>query len=196
MYRGEEIAAGPKMTAAGIVGWKDRLIIADHGGKRLVAFTPPDRIEIFLAMRNPVGVAVDPVSDLIVTEKDVGNRVVRVRPDGKVEELAPESVGTPLSPPSTGADGHLVGLPRGRDTQPGARRQAGPSPAGDRAHLGITPSPKQDKLFVSSKLPDASRRAVWHFPVDAEGGSEELRSRRVSCKPRGMPMQLTDTGSS
>ncbi|MBL8793277.1 MAG: hypothetical protein JNM56_05180 [Planctomycetia bacterium] len=77
IYEAKEVAGSPKLVASGMVWWQDRLIIADRGNKRLLAFTPPDFFETFKELRNPVGVAVDPDGNLIVTEKDVVNRLPR-----------------------------------------------------------------------------------------------------------------------
>ena len=83
VYRAEPVAASPKMAASGMAWWKDRLIVADRGGRRLVAFTPPDRFETFAADLTPVGVAVDPAGNLVVVDKDEGGRLLRFAPDGK-----------------------------------------------------------------------------------------------------------------
>ena len=35
--------------------------------------------------------------------------------------------------------------------------------------FGIALSPKKDALFVTSKVPNLDRRAVWKFPLDSDG---------------------------
>lgn len=187
LYQAEEIAASPKLSASGMVWWKDRLMIADRGGKRLLAFTPPDRFETFKELGNPVGVAVDPAGNLIVTEKDVVNRLVRIYPDGTVEELAAEGVGTPhfVTVHKNGTI-YWSGFPDGgtRSLAPGGQ------PVIHQPRIvhtyGIALSPKQDALFVSSKIPNADRRAVWRFPVDAAGklGMGEELFRVQGLEPR------------
>lgn len=169
-YQAEAVAASPKLTASGMAWWKDRLIIADRGGKRLLAFTPPDKFETFKEMQNPVGVAVDPDGNLIVTEKDVVNRLVRIKPDGSLEELATEGVGTPhfVAVHKSGTV-YWSGFPDGgtRSLAPGGQAVVHAPRIGHT--YGISLSPKQDTLFVTSKLPDANHRAVWRFPIDAAG---------------------------
>lgn len=77
VYTAEEVPGSPKMTAAGVAWWKDRLVIADRGGKRLVTFTPPDgKFETLREVAVPVGLATDPDGNLILTEKEPP-RVVR-----------------------------------------------------------------------------------------------------------------------
>lgn len=170
LYQAEAIADSPRMTASGMAWWKDRLIIADRGGKRLVAFTPPDKFDTFKELRNPVGVAVDPAGNLIVTEKDVINRLLRIKPDGSTEELAGEGVGTPhfVTVHKSGTI-YWSGFPDAgtRSLAPGGQPVVHPTRIGH--PFGIALSPRQDTLFVTSKLPNPDRRAVWRFPVDAEG---------------------------
>ncbi|MBY0528353.1 MAG: SMP-30/gluconolactonase/LRE family protein [Gemmataceae bacterium] len=170
VYQAEEVAKSPRLTASGMVWWKDRLIIADRGGKRLLAFSPPDRFETFKELRNPVGVAVDSDGNLIVTEKDVVNHVLRIKPDGSAEELVAEGVGTPhfVAVHRKGTI-YWSGFPDG-----GTRSwTAGGKPIVHQPRIGhtygIALSPKQDALFVTSKLPNAEGRAVWRFPMDADG---------------------------
>lgn len=170
IYQTEVVPGSPKLIASGMAWWKDRLIIADRGNKRLVAFTPPDRFETFKELRNPVGVAVDPEGNLIVTEKDAVNHVLRIKPDGTVAELAAAEVGTPhfvtVHPKGTI---YWSGFPDGgtRSLAPGGQPVVHEPRIGHT--YGIALAPKHDALFVTSKLPNPEGRAVWRFPVDEEG---------------------------
>ncbi|MBL8794299.1 MAG: SMP-30/gluconolactonase/LRE family protein [Planctomycetia bacterium] len=170
VYQAEAVAASPRLTASGMAWWKDRLIIADRGNKRLLAFTPPDRFETFKELQNPVGVAVDPAGNLIVTEKDVINHVLRIKPDGSLEELAAEGVATPhFVTVHKGGTIYWSGFPDGSTRSLTPRGKPVVHEARIGHTYGIALSPKQDTLFVTSKLPDPGRRAVWRIPVDCEG---------------------------
>jgi len=195
IYRAEEIAASPKMTASGVVWWKDRLIVSDRGGKRLMSFTPPDKFETFKEMKNPVGVAIDINGDLIVSEKDVPNvpnHLVRIKPDGKTAEVVSEDVGGPhfLTVHKSGTI-FWSGFPDGgtRGLKPGGKVEIHTPRIGHTYGIGL--SPKQDWLYVSSKLPNADRRAVWRFAVQADGslgkGEEFLRTIDLEPKLEGLP---------
>ncbi|MCE9531354.1 MAG: hypothetical protein K8T89_09580, partial [Planctomycetes bacterium] len=70
VYTAEVVEGSPKLTAAGMAWWRDRLVIADRGGKRLVTFISPDRFETLCDVPVPVGLATDPDSNLILTEKE------------------------------------------------------------------------------------------------------------------------------
>jgi len=187
IYEAEAVAASPKLLASGMVWWQDRLIIADRGGKRLLAFTPPDRFETFVELRNPVGVAVDPDGNLIVTEKDVVNHLLRVKADRSVEKIAAENVSTP----------HFVAVHRkgviywsgfpdssARSLTPGGQPTVHQPRIGHT--YGIALSPKQDTLYVTSKLPNPEQRAVWRFPVDDAGqlGKGEEFFKVQNLEPR------------
>jgi sugar lactone lactonase YvrE len=170
IYQAEPVSGSPKLTASGMAWWKGKLIIADRGGKRLLAFSPPDRFETFKELRNPVGVAVDPDGNLIVTEKDVVNHVLRIKPDGTTEELTAEGVGTPhFVAVHTKGTIYWSGFPDGgtRSLTPGGMPTVHQPRIGHT--YGIALSPKQDALFVTSKLPNADGRAVWRFPVEGNG---------------------------
>lgn len=190
VYYAEEIAASPKMTAAGLVWWKDRLIVVDRGGKRLVSFTPPERFETFKEMKNPVGVAVDSNGDLIVTEKDVpdqANHLLRIKPDGKMEEIVSENVGGPHFV-AVHKSGTIAwsGFPDGgtRSLKPGGKVEVHAPRIGHTYGIGF--SPKHDALYVSSKLPNAEGRAAWRFPVETDGtiGKGEVFFRTIDLKPK------------
>jgi len=82
VFHAEEVEGSPSLTASGMAWWKDRLIFADLVPMTLGTFTPPDPFGVYKTLTHPVGVAVDPKGNLIVTEKekDVLFRVVRFKP--------------------------------------------------------------------------------------------------------------------
>jgi len=186
VYTAEVVEGSPKMTAAGMVWWKDRLVIADRGGKRLVAFTPPDKFETLRAVPTPVGLAVDPDGDLVLTERDP-NRVVRIKADGTSSVLAEKDVGTPQFV-TVHKSGRVFwsGFPDGgtRSVVPGGAVEVLAPKIGHTYGIGL--SPKQDWLFVASKLPNADGRAVWRFPLDADGkpGKGAVFFRVQDLKPQ------------
>jgi gluconolactonase len=173
LYKAEEID-GPKLTASGLVWWKDRLIIADRGGKRLLAFTPPDKFETFKELKNPVGVAVDRKGDLIVTEKDIVTHLLRIKADGSSEEIATEGLGSPhfVTVHKSGTI-YWSGFPDGgtRSLKPDGQPIVHQPRIGHTYGIGL--APKQDWLYVSSKLPNADGRAVWRFAVAENGDLEK-----------------------
>ena len=185
VYTAEMVEGSPKMTAAGMVWWKDRLVIADRGGKRLVAFTPPDKFETLREVPTPDGLAVDPDGDLVLTERDP-NRVVRIKADGTSSVLAEKDVGTPQFV-TVHKSGRVFwsGFPDGgtRSVVPGGAVEVLAPKIGHTYGIGL--SPKQDWLFVASKLPNADGRAVWRFPLDADGkpGKGEAFFRVQDLKP-------------
>ncbi len=192
VYRAEEIASSPKMSASGLVWWKDRLIVADRGGKRLLSYTLPDRFETFRELKNPVGVAVDGKGNLVVTERDPANHLLRLAPDGASEVLASDGAGTPhfVTVHKSGTV-FWSGFPDGgtRSLVPGGKPVIHKPQIGHT--YGIALSPKQDFLYVSSKLPDVVRRGVYRFPVDGDGrlGEGELfiKVRDLVPKLDGLP---------
>jgi gluconolactonase len=169
VYTAEVVEGSPKMTAAGMVWWKDRLVIADRGGKRLVAFTPPDKFETLREVPTPVGLAVDPDGDLVLTERDP-NRVVRIKADGTSSVLAEKDVGTPQFV-TVHKSGRVFwsGFPDGgtRSVVPGGAVEVLSPKIGHTYGVGL--SPKRDWVYVASKLPNADDRAVWRFPLGADG---------------------------
>ncbi|MCE9568154.1 MAG: SMP-30/gluconolactonase/LRE family protein [Planctomycetes bacterium] len=169
VYTAEEVPGSPKMTAAGMVWWKDRLIIADRGGKRLVAFTPPDKFEPLREVPQPVGLAVDQENNLILTEKDPP-RIVRIKPDGTEKILADTDVGTPHFV-TVHKSGRIFwsGFPDGGTRSLNADGKVTILKPRIGHTYGIGTSPKQDFLYVASKLPNADVRAVWRFPLDPDG---------------------------
>jgi gluconolactonase len=185
VYTAEEVPGSPKLAAAGMVWWKDRLVIADRGGKRLVTFTPPDKFETFREVPVPVGLAVDPDGNLILTEKEPP-RVVRIKPDGKLDVVADKDTGAPHFV-TVHKSGRVFwsGFPDGgtRSAVPGGAVEVHKPRVGHTYGVGL--SPKQDWLYVASKLPNADGRAVWRFPVAADGkaGDGEVFFRVKDLKP-------------
>jgi gluconolactonase len=186
VYTAEVVEGSPKMTAAGMVWWKDRLVIADRGGKRLVVFTPPDKFETLREVPTPVGVAVDPDGNLVLTERDP-NRVVRIKPDGSTSVIAEKDVGTPQFI-TVHKSGRVFwsGFPDGgtRSVVPGDVVEVLAPKIGHTYGVGL--SPKQDWLYVASKLPNADGRAVWRFPLGAKGtpGKGEVFFKVQDLKPQ------------
>ncbi len=171
VHKAEAVASSPKITGSGMAWWGDRLIVADRGGKRLLAFTPPDKFETFAEGLTPVGVAAAPDGSLVVVDRgDDGPRLLRFTADGKRTVLASDDVGTPqfLAVHATGTV-YWSGFPDGgtRVLAPGGKPTALATKIGHT--YGAALSPKQDWLYVSSKLPNAERRGVWRFPLDAKG---------------------------
>ena len=175
IYEAAVVPGSPKMTASALVWWKDKLIVADRGNKRLLAFTPPDKFETFVEIDSPFGIAVDINGDLIVTEKvvadkSVTNRLLRVKPDGTKETIITEDVGSPhfvaVHPKGTIC---WSGFPDGgtRSLKPGGKVTIHTPRIGHT--YGICFTPQHDCLLVSSKLPNADRRSVYRFPVDKDG---------------------------
>ncbi len=185
IYTAEEVPGSPKMAASGMVWWKDKLVIADRGGKRLVTFTAPDKFETLHEVPVPVGLAVDPDGNLILTEKDPA-RIVRIKPDGTSTVLADKDVGTPHFV-AVHKSGRVFwsGFPDGgtRSVVPGGTVSVYTPKIGHTYGVGL--SPKQDWLYVASKLPDAKSRAVWRFPLDADGkpGEGEVFFKVQDLKP-------------
>lgn len=190
VYHAEEVKGSPRMKASGIAWWKDRLIIADRGGKKLRTFSPPDTWgELEEPTQPPVGLAVAPDGSLILTQRALRGfyRLSRLRPDGGEKTLAesrkeleddPGGVGTPqfVAVHPNGAV-YWSGFPDGgtRYLLPRATKVAVAEPAIPHTY-GVGLSPKHDWLYVSSKVPDPGRRGVWRFPVRRDGslGKGEL----------------------
>ena len=186
VYTAEVVEGSPKMTAAGMAWWNGKLIIADRGGKRLVAFTAPDTFETLREGPTPVGLAVDPDGHLVLTERDP-NRVVRIKADGTSSVIAEKDVGTPQFV-TVHKSGRVFwsGFPDGgtRSVVPGGAVEVLAPKIGHTYGIGI--GPKQDWLYVASKLPNADGRAVWRFPLDADGkpGKGEVFFRVQDLKPQ------------
>lgn len=169
VYTAEVVAGSPTLAAGGMAWWKDRLIIADRGGKRLVAFTPPDTFETLREGLVPVGLATDPDGNLVLVERDP-NRVVCIKADGTSSVIAEENVGTPQFV-TVHRSGRVcwTGFPDAfaRSVMPGGAVEVLSPKIGHTFGIGL--SPKQDWLYVSSKLPHADGRAVWRFPIAEDG---------------------------
>ena len=195
VYRAEPVPGSPVLTSAGMAWWNGRLILADRVGKKLIAYTPPDKFETFRELTHPVGVAVDPQGNLIVTEKEKGvvNRLVRITPEGKTEDLVVgDEAGSPHFPAVHGnGTVYWSGFPDGGTR---SRRPDG-AVAVHKPRIvhtyGIALSPKQDWLYVASKIPDKGKRGVWRFPVDADGNLGEgaffLQVQALQPKLEGLP---------
>jgi len=182
VYTAEIVAGSPTLAAGGMAWWKDRLIIADRGGKRLVAFTPPDTFETLRAGLVPVGLATDPDGNLVLVERDP-NRVVCIKADGTSSVIAEENVGTPQFV-TVHRSGRVcrTGVPdaAARSVMPGGVVEVLSPKIGHTYGIGL--SPQQDWLYVSSKLPHADGRVVWRFPI-ADG--REDRDRRGVLQDSG-----------
>lgn len=170
VYTAAPVPKSPKLTGSGMAWWNGKLLIADRGGKKLVAFTPPDTFATFAENLTPVGLAVDPDNALVAVDRGETPRLVRFTADGKRTTVAEEGVGTPqfLAAGNTGTL-YWSGFPDGgvRALAPGGKPAALPAKIGHT--YGVALSPKQDWLYVSSKLPNADRRGVWRLPLDAKG---------------------------
>lgn len=169
VYTAEEVPGSPKMTAAGMTWWNGKLVIADRGGKRLVTFAAPDKFETLREVPVPVGLATDPDGHLVLTEKEPP-RVSRIKADGTSTVLADKDTGTPhfVTVHKSGR-AFWSGFPDGgtRGVAPGGAVEVLAPKIGHTYGIGL--APKQDALFVASKLPNADGRAVWRFPLDADG---------------------------
>lgn len=191
VYRAEAIAASPVLSASGMVWWRDRLIIADRVGKRLLAFRPPDQFETFKELERPVGLTVDPNGDLIVGEKEPENRIVRIKKDGTVQVLAADVLSPHFLTMHRNGTIFFSGFPDGgtRSLPPGGQL-AVHSPRIVHTY-GIGLSPQQDFLYVASKIPNPDRRGVWRFPLTPEGkvgeGEFFLKVQDLQPKVEGLP---------
>jgi len=197
VYQAEQVPECPKLGASGLVWWKDKLIVADRGNKRLFAFTPPGKFETFTEIDSPFGVAVDRdgnliVSEKVVADKSVVNRLLRVKADGTKETIVTEDVGSPHFV-AVHESGTICwsGFPDGgtRSLKPGGKVNVHTPKIGHT--YGICLTPKQDYLLVSSKLPNADRRSVYRFPVDKDGtvgtGEEFFKTQDLEPKFDKLP---------
>ncbi|MEI6232961.1 MAG: SMP-30/gluconolactonase/LRE family protein [Planctomycetota bacterium] len=186
IYHAEPVPGSPTFKASGMAWWNDRLIIAERVPGQLRAFIPPDRFEVFKPLTHPVGVAVDAAGNLIVTEKEpnVLYRVARLKSDGSDETLVsttvdikqqPEGVGTPhfLAAHRNGTI-YWSGFPDGgtRYLLPESKTVIIAKPRIVHTY-GIGLSPKNDWLYVNSKIPNPDRRGTWRFPVAPDGSLGE-----------------------
>ena len=173
IFQAEKVPGSPTFTASGIVWWKDRLIISDRVGKKLVAYTLPHKFETLRELDRAVGLGVDPEGNLIVAEKEPA-RISRISPDGKTTVLADENVGTPhfLTVHKNGTI-YWSGFPDGgtRSLAPGGKVVVHTPRIVHTYGVGL--SPKQDWLYVASKIPNVDKRGVWRFPIDENGKPNE-----------------------
>jgi len=171
IYRARPVPDSPLLMASGMAWSKTGLIIADRKEKRLVALRPDGKFETVIKLPNPFGVAFDERGRMLASEKIDSNHILRVRDDGKTEILvdAPDA-GTPhaLAVHKNGTI-YWSGFPDGgtRSRSVDGRVTIHKPRIGHT--FGIALSPKQDWLYVTSKLPDKDRRAVWRFPVGPDG---------------------------
>jgi sugar lactone lactonase YvrE len=171
VYRAREVPDSPLLLASGMAWSEAGLIIADRKEKRLVALRPSGKFETLRKMTQPFGVAFDPHGKVLVSEKIDVHHIVRLRADDKLDVLVDgPDVGTPhaLAVHRNGTI-YWSGFPDGgtRSRTPDGKVTIHKPRIGHT--FGIALSPKQDWLYVTSKLPDKDRRAVWRFPVDADG---------------------------
>ncbi len=195
VYQAEKVENSPSLTASGIVWWKDRLIISDRLSKRLIAYTPGKGFETFKELTHPVGVAVDLEGNLIVCEKEKGllNRIVRIKADGSEKNLVEgDSAGSPHFV-VVHKSGTLIwsGFPDGgtRSLRPG---EASVVHKPRIVHTyGIALTPKQDYVYITSKIPNKDRRGVWRFPIEADGklgeGEDFIRVEELFPKLTDLP---------
>ena len=192
VYFAEKMESSPHFNAKGMAWWNDRLMIANREPAGIHTFTPPDRFGTFKdeGLVNPFGVAVDPAGDLLLTENkdNVLYRLSRIGADGAVETLLKETgvnhrnknpdrgLCTPLmlathpngtiywsGYPTTGTRYLLPGKQEfSLDDVHLAKPRVGHS-------YGIGLSPRHDRLYVTSQLPNLEHRGVWRFPVDEDG---------------------------
>lgn len=190
ILKAEEVPDSPVFKAAQMTWSKDRLLIADRGNNRIVAFRPPGTFEDIRKIDGPGGVAIDARGSMIVATRNP-DRLIRFGPDGE-ESLGGDRVGTPhhvLAHPS----GVLFwsGFPDGGTRSLDLKGNVTSLKPSIGHTFGIALSPKRDALFVTSKLPDPGRRAVWRFPLEADGsvgrGEEFLKTGDLEPKFPDLP---------
>jgi sugar lactone lactonase YvrE len=212
VYHAEEVKDSPRMKAAGLAWWKDRLVIADRGGIKLRTFAPPDVWgELGEPTPPPVALAAALDGSLILTQRELRGfyRLSRLAPDESVTTLAesrkelkddPSGVGTPqfvaVHPNGTI---YWSGFPDAgtRYLLPGATKVTVAEPSILHTY-GIGLSPKHDWLYVSSKAPDPGRRGVWRFPVRKDGslgkGEPFLRiDQFTTTHLKGLPKAMDES---
>lgn len=185
ILKAEEIAASPLLKAAQLTWDKDRLLIADRGGNRLLAFQTPDKFDEIRKIENPGGVAIDSRGRMIVATRNP-DRLLRFGPDGE-ESLGGDRVGTPhhvLAHPS----GVLfwTGFPDGGTRSLDLKGNVASLKPAIGHTFGMAFSPKRDALYVTSKLPDPGRRELWRFPLEADGtvGRGEVFLKTIDLEPK------------
>ncbi len=171
VYRAREVPDSPLLLASGMA-WSDMgLIIAERKEKRLVVLRSSGKFETLRKMTQPFGVAFDPKGKVLVSEKIDVHHIVRIQDDDKLDVLVGAGeAGTPhaLAVHKNGTI-YWSGFPDGgtRSRTPDGKVTVHQPRIGHT--FGIALSPKQDWLYVTSKLPDKDRRAVWRFPVAVDG---------------------------
>lgn len=175
VYRAKPVPDSPVMLASGMAWGPDGLVVADRKGKRVALLRPSGKFETLVELENPFGVAFDERGRMLVTEKLSANRILRRRPDGTMEVLVDSpDAGTPHAM-AVHRNGTIYwsGFPDGgtRSRRPDGTVTIHKPRIGHT--FGIALTPKQDWLVVTSKLPDKDRRAVWRFPVSADGSLGE-----------------------
>ncbi len=193
IYHARPVPGSPLLLASGLAWSEAGLVIADRKEKRLVVLRPTGAFETLRKMTNPFGVAFDPRGHLLVSEKIDVHHIVRIGPDDNLVTLVDgDDAGTPhyLAVHKNGTI-YWSGFPDG-----GTRSR---TPDGGVAihrprivhTFGIALSPEQDWLYVTTKVPDKDRRAVWRFPVAGDGtlGEGRLFFFIKDLKPRltGLP---------
>jgi len=189
VYRAEAVKDSPKLTASGIAWWQGKLIISDRVPKMLRTFTPPDQFGLFKELTHPVGVAADSQGNLIVAEKAPNTlyRIARLKPDGTDENLVMSNVDVKQAPAGVGTPHFIAVHPNGtiywsgfpdggtRYLLPGAKEVTIAKPRIVHTY-GIGLSPKQEWLYVNSKIPNPDQRGTWRFPIQKDGtlGEGEL----------------------
>ena len=163
---------------------------------RSASSAPPDKWETFKELTHPVGVAVDPKGNLVVTETEKGvlSRLVRFKADGtEIEVTRGDDVGSPhfLTIHDNGTL-YWSGFPDGgtRYLHPEKKDVTVAQPRIVHTY-GIGLSPKQDWLYVASKIPNPDRRGVWRFPVGKDGSLGEgaffIQVEALSPKLKDLP---------
>jgi sugar lactone lactonase YvrE len=193
VYHAEEVKESPVLLASGMRATDTGLLIADRKEKRILRLRPDGAFETVRAMTNPFGVTVDPQGRIVVSEKIDIHHIVRLGKDDTLETLVDAAeAGAPhyLACHSNGTL-YWSGFPDGgtRSRSPEGKVVIH-TPKIGHTH-GIALSPKEDWLYVSSKLPDKANRAVWRFPVAKDGalGEGEVFFRVKDLKPKldGLP---------
>ncbi len=177
IYRAHEVPGSPPLLASGLAWSNAGLVIADRKEKRLVVLRPDGKFETLRKMTQPFGVAFDSRGKVLVSEKIDVHHIARVGTDDKLEILVEGAdAGTPhfLAVHKNGTI-YWSGFPDGgtRSCTPDGKVTIHKPRIGHT--FGIALSPKQDWLYVTSKLPDKGSRAVWRFPVANDGTLGEGR---------------------
>jgi sugar lactone lactonase YvrE len=200
VYHAMAVPGSPVLLASGMA-WSDKgLFIADRKEKRIVALRPSGEFETVRKMTNPFGVGFDPDGNLIVSEKIDANHIVRIQGEKLQELVEAAQAGTPhaLAVHKNGTI-YWSGFPDGgtRSRRPDGQVAIEKPRIGHT--FGIALGPKQDWLYVTSKLPDKERRQVWRFPVSPDGtlgegrpffGMNELKPKLADLPP---PQDQSDT---